>query len=197
MTVILTGETIMSITKNEAETALRDAEKAEEHSLTLHHYEVASPYLLLWGALWIIAGIISVISPENAGTGWLIVDTIGIVATGYLVARDAQRFTKHSARSEGLRYIAAVVVMTVFLGMTFTIFNPVSGIQIQSFITVLIAAIYMIMGLWTGYKLTVIGAILAVLVVSALFLAPAQFPLIVSILGGSALIAGGLWMRRA
>ena len=187
----------MSITKNEAETALRDAEKAEEHSLTLHHYEVASPYLLLWGVIWIIAGTISVISPENAGAGWLIADTIGIVATGYLVARDAQRFTKHTARSEGLRYMAAVVVITMFLAMTFTIFNPVSGIQIQSFITVLIAAIYMIMGLWTGYRLTVIGAILAVLVVSALFLAPAQFPLMVSILGGGTLIAGGLWMRRA
>ena len=187
----------MSITKNEAETALRDTEKAEEHSLTLHHYEVSSPYLLLWGALWIIAGIISVISPENTGTGWLIVNTTGIVATGYLVARDAQRFTKHSARSEALRYMAAVVIITVFLTMTFAIFNPVSGTQIQSFITVLIAAIYMIMGLWAGYRLTVIGAVLAVLVVSALFLAPAQFPSMVSILGGGGLILGGLWMRRA
>ena len=187
----------MNITKNDAERALRDAVKAEEQSLALYHYEMASPYLLLWGILWIIAGVISAVSPDYAWAGWLIVDTIGIIASGYLMIGDARRLAKYNARSEGLRYMAAVVVITMFLAMTFTIFNPVSGIQIQSFITVLIAAIYMIMGLWTGYRLTVIGAILAVLVVSALFLAPAQFPLIVSILGGSALILGGLWMREA
>ena len=187
----------MKITKNDAESALRDVGKAEEQSLTLYHYEMTSPYLLLWGTLWIIAGIISALSPDNARMGWVIVNTIGIIATGYLVIGDARRLAKYNARSEGLRYIAAVVVITVFLTMTFTIFYPVSNIQIQSFITVLIATIYMIIGLWTGYRLTVIGAILAVLVVSALFLAPAQFPLIVSLLGGSALIAGGLWMRRA
>ena len=140
---------------------------------------MASPYLLLWGALWIncrdYQALYRLRTLVRDGS---FVDTIGIVATGYLVARDAQRFTKHSARSEGLRYMAAVVIITVFLTMTFTIFNPVSGIQIQSFITVLIAAIYMITGLWTGYRLTVIGAILAVLVVSALFLTPAKFPLI-------------------
>ena len=187
----------MKITKNDAESALRDAGKAEEQSLTLYHYELTSPYLLLWGILWIIAGIISALSPDNARMGWLIVDAIGIVASGYLVIGDARRLAKYNARSEGLRYMATVIVITVFLTMTFTIFNPVSGIQIQSFMTVLIATIYMIIGLWTGYRLTVIGAVLAVLVVSALFLAPAQFPLMVSILGGGALILGGLWMRRA
>ena len=74
--------------------------------------------------------------------------------------------------------------------------GPVSGVEVQTFITILIAAIYMILGLWTGYRLAVIGAILAVLVVSAFFYTPAQFPLMVSILGGVALILGGLWMRR-
>ena len=187
----------MITTKNEAEMALRDAEEAEEHSLTLYHYEIASPYLLLWGILWIIAGTFSIVLPEHTRTGWLIVDTIGIVATGYLVARDSQRFATGDARTEGIRYAATVVVLSAFITMTFMLFAPVSDIEIQTFITILVAAIYMILGLWTGYRLTVIGAILAVLVISALFLAPAQFPLMVSILGGGALIAGGLWMRRA
>ena len=187
----------MNVTKNDAETALRDAGRAGEHSLTLFHYELASPYLLLWGVLWIIAGIIATISPESTGMGWLIVDTIGIIATGYLVASDARRIDKDNIRNEGLRYGATVIVLTAFITMTFVVFAPVSGVEVQTFITILIAAIYMILGLWTGYRLAVIGAILAVLVVSAFFYTPAQFPLMVSILGGGALILGGLWMRRA
>ena len=186
----------MNVTKNDVETALRDADRTGEHSLTLFHYELTSPYLLLWGILWIVAGIIGVISPANTGIGWLIVDTIGIVATGYLVASDARRFDKDSVRSEGLRYVASVLVLTAFITMTFVVFAPVSGVEVQTFITILIASIYMIVGFWTGYRLAVIGAILAVLVVSAFFYAPAQFPLMVSILGGGALILGGLWMRR-
>ena len=186
----------MNVTKNDAETALRDAGRAAEHSLTLFHYEIASPYLLLWGILWIVAGIIGAISPENTGMGWLIVDTIGIVATGYLVASNARCFAIDSARSEGLRYVASVFVLSAFITMTFVVFAPVSGVEIQTYITILIASIYMIVGLWTGYRLAVIGAILAVLVVSAFFYTPAQFPLMVSILGGGALILGGLWMRK-
>ena len=38
----------MNVTKNDAETALRDADRTGEHSLTLFHYELTSPYLLLW-----------------------------------------------------------------------------------------------------------------------------------------------------
>ena len=187
----------MSITKNEAETALRDAEEAKERSLTLFGYEMASPYLLLWGVLWITAGIVSVISPQNTGIGWLVVVTIGIIANGYLVASDARRFAESNIRRESLRYVAAVAVLTGFLTMTFVVFAPVSGVEIQTFITILIASIYMILGLWTGKLLSAVGADLAILVVIAYFFLPAYYPLIVSILGGAALIAGGLLMRKA
>ena len=186
----------MNITKDDAAAALRDAGKAGEHSQTLFNYEMASPYLLLWGMLWIIAGIVGVFSPQHTDLAWLVVVTVGIVATGYLVASDARRIPKDSERSEGLRYGATVAVLTAFLTMTFMVFAPVSSIEIQTFITILVASIYMILGLWTGYRLSVIGAVLAVLVFFAFFHTPAQFPLIVSILGGGAIILGGLWMRR-
>ena len=187
----------MNITKNDAEAALRDVGETGEYSLTLFHYQITSPYLVLWGVLWIIAGIVSVISPQNTGIGWLVVVTTGIIANGYLVAGDARRFTESNIRREGIRYVAAVAVLTGFLTMTFVVFGPVSGVEIQTFITILIASIYMILGLWTGKLLSFVGIDLAILVVIAYFFLPAYFPLIVSILGGAALIAGGLLMRKA
>ena len=197
MTVTYAEEKTMNITKNDAEAALRDVGETGEYSQTLFHYQITSPYLLLWGVLWIIAGIVSVISPQNTGIGWLVVVTIGIIANGYLVASDARRFAESNIRRESLRYVAAVAVLTGFLTMTFVVFAPVSAVEIQTFITILIASIYMILGFWTGKLLSVVGADLAILVVIAYFFLPAYYPLIVSILGGAALIAGGLLMRKA
>ena len=187
----------MNITKDDAAAALRDVGETGEYSLSLFHYGITSPYLLLWGALWIIAGIVSVLSPHNTGIGWLVVVTIGIIATGYLAVGDARRFAKHSARGEGLRFLATVAVLAAFLTMTFVVFAPVSGVEIQTFITILIAAIYMILGFWTGKLLSAIGADLAILVAIAYFFLPSHFPLIVSILGGVTLIIGGVMMRNA
>ena len=187
----------MKITTNDAETALRDVGETGEYSLSLFHYEISSPYLLLWGILWIIAGAISIISPEHTGTGWLVAVTTGIIASGYLVVRNARRFAKDDARMEGIRYALTVVVLTAFITMTFVLFAPVSGIEVQTFITILIASIYMILGFWTGKLLSAVGVDLAILVVIAYFFLPSHFPLIVSILGGVTLIIGGVLFRKA
>ena len=43
----------MTVTRNDAATALHDVDSARRHSLTLFQYGLAGPYLLLWGVLWI------------------------------------------------------------------------------------------------------------------------------------------------
>ena len=186
----------MTVTRDEAKAALHDVDSARRHSLTLFQYGLASPYLLLWGVLWVVAGVICAISPDNAGAGWLAVDAIGIAATGYLVFRDARRYAEGEA-AQGLRYAATVVVLGVFIAMTFMVFAPVSGLEIQIFITLLVATIYMVAGVWFGLRYFVVGGILAALAAGVLHFPPAYASLVVSVLGGGALILGGLWMRRA
>ena len=39
----------MTVTRNDAATALHDVDSARRHSLTLFQYGLAGPYLLLWG----------------------------------------------------------------------------------------------------------------------------------------------------
>ena len=187
----------MNVSRDDAETALKDVDAARRHSLTLFQYGLASPYLLLWGMLWIVAGVIGALSPGNTGIGWLVVDTVGIVATGYLVVRNARRYARDGARNQGLRFVATVAVLAAFTAMVFMIFGPVSGAEVQTFITMLIAAIYMTAGIWVGSKYVIVGAVLAAVIIGAFHLAPAHLPLIVSVLGGGALILGGLWMRKA
>ena len=157
----------------------------------------------MWGTLWIVAGVISALWPDGAGIGWLVVDLIGIAATGYLCLRNARRWAGTGTSgdvglsAQAVRFIVAAAVLGAFGAMAFQIFRPSSEAEVMAFITMVVATIYMVAGLWTGLRLSVIGAVLAALVVGAFLIAPAQLPLIVSFLGGSGLVLGGVWMRRA
>ena len=49
----------MSMNKDEASSALHDIEATGRRSRTLFSYSLASPYLLMWGVLWLIASVVS------------------------------------------------------------------------------------------------------------------------------------------
>ncbi len=187
----------MTVTRDDAASALHDIDRAERHSLTLFQYSAGSPYLLLWGPLWIVAGAIGAVSPENAGLGWAAVDAVGLAGTAGLVIAQSRRFRGKGDRTATWRFLGAVAVLAAFIAMTFAVFAPVSGVQIQTFIVLLVAAAYALVGCWFGLRFAVVGAVLAGLAVGAFHYAPAHMAYIVPCLGGGALIVAGLWMRWA
>ena len=187
----------MTVTRDDAASALHAIDRAERHSLTLFGYSAGSPYLLLWGPLWIVAGAVGALSPENAGLGWAAVDAIGLAGTAGLVIAQNRRFGEKGDRTGTWRFLGAVAVLAAFIAMTFAVFAPVSGVQIQTFIVLLVAAAYALVGCWFGLRFAAVGAVLAGLAVGAFYHAPAHAAWIVPLLGGGALILAGLWMRRA
>lgn len=187
----------MTVTRNDALAALRDAEATGERSRTLFRYELASPYLLLWGALWIVAGAVGALSPANAGFGWAAVDCVGLLGSAYLVVRHARRCGSGDDRVRLLRNIGTVVALAAFVGLTLMVFAPVSGGDVTLLITLLVAAVYAIAGCWVGVRYAVVGVALAGLCVGVFHLAPAQVPVIVPVAGGGALILAGIWLRRS
>ena len=186
----------MSVSKDDALSALHDVQSAERRSQTLFRYGLASPFLLLWGVLWIVAGAVGALSPANTGIGWAAVDTVGLVGTGLLIALHARRYGKGGDRIRLVRYLGTFAVLAAFIGLTLMLFAPVSGGAVTMFITLVVAAGYTIAGCWLGIRYAVIGVALAGLAVGVLHLAPALQPSIVPFAGGGALILGGLWMRR-
>ena len=187
----------MTVTRDDAASALRDIDRAERRSLTLFNYTAGSPYLLLWGPLWIVAGAVGALSPGNAGIGWAAVDAIGLIGTAYLVVAQSRRFGEDGGRTGTYRFLAAAVVLAAFIALTLAVFAPVSGVEIQTFIVLLVAAAYALVGCWFGLRFAVVGAALSGLAVGALYHAPAHAAYIVPCLGGGALILAGLWMRWA
>ena len=187
----------MTVTRGDALAALHDIESTERRSQTLFRYGLASPYLLLWGALWIVAGAVGALAPAHSGIGWAAVDAAGLAGTGLLIAVHARRCGKGGDRVRLLRYVGTAAVLAAFIGLTLMVFAPVSGDEVLMLITLLVAAAYTIAGCWAGPRYAAVGAALAGLAVGVLHLAPAYLPLIVPFVGGGALIVGGLWMRRA
>ena len=186
----------MTVTGDEAASRLHEIDTARRHSLTLFNYGQASPYLLLWGGLWIVAGVVGAASPGNARVGWLAVDVVGLAGTFYLIVSQSRRYGERVGRRQTIRCLATAVVLAAFIALTLRVFAPATGVQVQTFITLLVAAAYALVGCWFGLRYAVVGAVLAGLAAGAFHLAPAQLPLIVSLLGGGALVLGGVWMRQ-
>ena len=187
----------MSVSKDDASSALHDVEATERRSRTLFGYGLASPYLLLWGALWIVAGAADALSTVNPGIVWGAVDIVGLLGTAYLIVRHVRRCSERSDRIQLLRYVGSAAVLAAFIGLTLMIFAPISGGKVLIFFTLLVAAGYAITGCWIGLRYAVVGVALGGLAVGVFVLAPAHLHLIVPLAGGGALILGGVWMRRA
>ena len=187
----------MSVSKKDALSALHDVETAERRSQTLFGYGLASPYLLLWGALWIVAAAGGAVSPANAGIVWGVVDIVGLIGTAWLIVRHARRCGARDERVRLFRYVGSAAALAAFIGLTLMVFAPVNGGDITMLFTLLLAASYAIAGCWLGLRYAAIGGALGGLAVGVFVAAPAHLHLIVPFAGGGALILGGLWMRRA
>ena len=186
----------MSVSKDEASSALQDIEATERRSRLLFGYGLASPYLLMWGSLWLIAGTIGAVSPAHTGIGWSAVDIVGLVGNAFLMIRQTRRCGERSERVRLLRYFGTAAVLVAFIGLTLMVLAPLTGIEILMFFTLLVAAGFTISGCWSGQRYAVVGIALGGLAVGVFLLAPAYLHLIVPFAGGGALILGGLWLRR-
>ncbi len=187
----------MSVSKDEASSALQDIEATERRSRLLFGYGLASPYLLMWGALWLIAGTIGAVSPAHTGIGWGVVDIVGLLGTAYLIVRHARRCGERGDRIHLLRYVGSAAVLAAFVGLTLMVFAPVKGVDVLMLFTLVAATGYAIAGCWSGLRYAAVGVALGGLAVGVFLLAPAYLHLIVPFAGGGALILGGLWLRRA
>ena len=187
----------MTVSKDDASSALQDIEATERRSRTLFGYGLASPYFLLWGTLWIVAGAVGAILPAHTAIGWGTVDIVGLFGTACLIVRHAQRSSERGDRMRLFRYVGSCAALAAFIGLTLIIFAPVKGGEILMLCTLLVATGYAIAGCWLGPRYAVIGVALGGLAIGVFVLAPAYLNLIVPFVGGGALILGGLWMRRA
>jgi hypothetical protein len=183
-----------SIGLEEARQALNTVQAATQRGTTLYRYRQASPYFLLWGAVWALGYGLSDLWPAQAGWIWLTLDGTGALAT--ILITKADRVRRGSGQAMTWRIAGLVLALLVFFVAAFLVMAPQTGRQVSTFITLTVALAYTVAGLWAGQRWIVSGAAVGALSLIGYFHIPAHFNAWMGLVGGGVLMLSGVWLRR-
>jgi hypothetical protein len=190
----------MKTDKSEAALALAAIDAAGARSAQWQRYRRFAPYLILWGAIWLLANTVSDLFPAQAGAVWLVLSLLGAVASCWLGRRqhavDAEAGALGKRLDRGWRGILCFLVIIAFLVAAVTVLAPSDGRQEDTFISMFWTFLYMAVGVWTGWRLFAIGLAATLLILLGYFGVHSHYFLYMGCVSGGALMAGGLWLRR-
>jgi hypothetical protein len=183
----------MPLSREQAEDALRDVERATRRSTAAYGYRMTWPHLILWGVVWMI-GYGTMAAKLRWDWLWPVLSLAGTVGSFWL------GWTMSRAKSAGFdgRYGATFLAIFFFVTALFVILPPTSDAQFGAFFPILVALYYALIGIWTrGVRMLVAGVALAALTLVGFLYLRQSFELWMTVVGGGGLILGGLWLRSA
>jgi hypothetical protein len=192
----------MNISREDAAKALAEIGEARESAQSFSYYRKAAPYFLVWGVVWIVANGLTAFRPAYANNFWAWAVVFGVlasVATGVVAGRDrpadpeAARSCMQRNRRFGLSFLAIIA----FLLSTIVILQPSSGVRLNAYISLFWALMYVLAGLWGAARVAWLGVAVAVAVLVGYFGFPQYYAAWMAVVGGGALLLGGLILRRA
>jgi hypothetical protein len=189
----------MVISKHEAAQALQDINAAQQRTHTMLGYRNAAPYCLLWGCIRFTANFTTELLPTVERSIWNVMTPLGFIASIWLLKQARQRACVTPAEQgwkQQWRMAIAWLLISGFIAATLMILAPHSGHQINAFISLFWAFLYALVGLWTGWRILVIGLLTATTVLIGYFGVINHFYLWMALAVDSLLIVGGLWLRK-
>jgi hypothetical protein len=182
----------MPISPAEAESTLIDISATGRASKTFYGYRMASPHMILWGVIWALGYGLSYSFPRETLV-WPVLDVIGMTGSFWIGFRN-----KGSAKFPGAwRYGATALAIFLFIVALFAVIPPRSAEQLSAFFPIFVSLLYALFGIWSGgTRLIIAGSIIAALTLGGFFWLPHIFTLWMAVVGGGALILGGLWLRK-
>jgi hypothetical protein len=189
----------MSIDKTEAALALAAIDTAGARSVQLQRYRRFAPYLILWGAIWLLANGVSDLAPAQSNTVWLALTLLGAAASFWLGRHQhaaAEGGIPRTRLDQGWRWMLCFLVVIAFLVTAMAVLPPMDGRQQDSFISMFWTFLYMAIGAWTGWRLFAVGLIATLLILLGYYGVHSHYFLYMGCVSGGALMAGGLWLRR-
>ena len=184
----------MPLSPNEATDTLRDIEQASRRSASAFGYSMASPHLILWGAIWFVGYGASYLAPRY-GFYWPVLVIIGFAGSSYI----GHRMSAGAARRGGYdwRFASSFALIFAFIWALFSIMPPTNAMQGDAFTPLFVGLIYSGIGLWTrAWRMLWLGIAVGGLTVIGYFYFLPYFLAWLAVLGGGGLILGGLWMRK-
>ena len=187
----------MVISGVEAASALADIERVQRRTAVAAGYDLASPYLIVWGLVWLLGYVgCGMLPVAQWGYAWLPPIMLGSAASAWFGVRTAARASGTAHRGALGRSLLATIAITVFLNCVSLVVGPIppnSAIVIPALV---LGLVYMLTGLATLPRFAWIGTIIFVATMAGFWFARPLLPFWIAGFGGGGLIVGGLWLRK-
>ncbi len=183
----------MSLSSQEAAASLSEAEKARQRSAQLYVYAKSAPHLIMWGIIWVIGYTGTALSDGLLDWKWVWgVLMIAGVAGGTIINRRASRHDDQYAFA--WRHAAIISIAVLFVFLTYVLMWPVHGRVLATYPVLVTGTIHMGVGLWTGLRYVLTGAlVIALALIGFFFIGPILYWM--AFVGGGSLILAGFWFR--
>lgn len=168
----------------EAKDALDAIQHARQQTSELMGYQVSGSVVAAWGVAWIIGFSAMQFAPQSAQWVW---GLCWIAALGWTATRPrAPNDTRVLAT-----WAVAVCCVGLITAMVEADFREASVI-----IAIAVASGYTIAGLWAGWRFAFLGGLVMVSAAVGWWFLPEFLFLSLGLGGGTALLLGGLWLKR-
>ena len=184
----------MSVDREDAARALGEIDDARTRTLTLSRYRSSGPYFVVWGVVCLVANVITDLAPRYADRTWIGMSLLGIGACLVISRRQCAGRKNVGA---GWRRWLTILVIAGFFAATWRVLPPLGYRQVNAFISLVWAFVYMAVGVWVGWRIFGVGLITAALILFAYYAATEHYFLWMGLVWGGAMILSGLWLRRA
>ena len=184
----------MSIGRDEAARALRDAEAAADRSEAAVGYQRSSQHLFLWGVLWAAGNLAAYFRLPLGRYAFAILMLTGMAGSFWVGMRASRRDGRR--RNYAVQSLVVGVALALFSNGMMVVAQISSLAIAEAIICLAVGAAYMVMGVSMGWRLSIVGFLLMVAIMAGWIYAREQFFLWMAFAGGGGLILGGLWLRK-
>ena len=186
----------MTLSQTEAADALATIEATAARTKQLSGYRKASPFLILWGAIWACGFSVDDLAPQIARISWLALDLLGFLGTFGLIVMGRHRMRERISNGFAWRALAITMISLMFGFATFMLLRPRDAMAGMAFAGLLTGTIYAMIGIFVGSRWLITGLGLLALTFLGYFALSAHYGLWMAWICGGGLILAGLWLRR-
>ncbi len=159
----------------------------------------ASPMMILWGTLWIIAFTATHFYIEHAYHIFTAMDVVGIAVSAiifYQLFHSKAPFREDPSERIGWRIAAFWILLFVYVTIWLSLLAPFNGMQCNAFISTAVMFAYVVMGLWFDSRfMIVLGLVVTVATLVGFYLLKPYYCLWMAVMGGGAIFGTGLYIR--
>ena len=185
----------MSLSQDQAAESLKEIDRTSQRSALAYSYARTSPYLIMWGLIWMAGYGLSDLYPRAGSWHWTALTLGGLLVSIFIGRRQAASGDVPARPGTGLQVFVTFFAIGLFITATYAIFGHAGPRQQAAFVPLIVALIYSVMGIWKGPRFLVMGIVIAALTLGGFFFLKDHFLLWMAVVGGGALVLGGLWLK--